>query len=171
MTLNLGCGTAKIKGAVGVDCEFSCRPDLVADVKRLPFSDSSIEKIYLFHTIEHIFKIHHPEYLFEVWRVLSDRGIFYISYPEFTKCAQNYISNKNGMREFWEKTIYGRQLYPSDTHISLMDTPRFIPILQTCGFVEIESRDEGMGQDFNTIIKARKGQKPLTLEEYYRKYQ
>ncbi len=166
ITLNLGCGSNKIKGCVNVDVEASCSPDIVADFRTyLPFSDSSVDCIYLFHTIEHIEESNHTGILLEIHRVLKANSSVYISYPEFNKIAQNYIENKRGKRDFWKATIYGRQLYKSDYHVALMDTQFFKLKLEQHGFINISAKPEPFPNEFNTVIKCQKGDLPPHYED------
>jgi hypothetical protein len=166
MKLNLGCGNTKITGCVNIDCEKSVEPDLVHNfvTNELPYEEDSIEEIYLFHTIEHIEKRYHRELFLEVNRVLQPNGLFYVAYPEFLKCAQGWASNKSGKREFWEMTIYGRQLYKSDYHVCIIDSVCLKGVLEECGFTNIEYKCE-TDADYNTILKATKSIPYINYEE------
>lgn len=158
MRLNLGCGSNKIKDCVNVDMEM-LKPNVVADItKGLPFKEESIEKIYIFHTIEHIPENLHHNVFSEIWRILEMGGELFISYPEFIKCAQNYINNKMGMRQFWKATLYGRQLYKTDFHVALMDTTEFCDYLTQAGFKVVKTMPEPR-EDYNTIVMCKKVKK------------
>lgn len=171
LKLNLGCGANKIPGFVNIDIEPSVKPDLVCNfiTNRLPYKDSTADEVVLFHTIEHITKPNHPRILNEVWRVLKPTGTFYISYPEFERCVKNWRTNYRGRRDFWEKTIYGRQAYPSDFHVALMHTPDFKLLLTDLGFIDIVSSPE-LTERFNTILSCKKGQRPLKYEGLLKEY-
>lgn len=169
MKLNLGCGNNKIKDFVNVDTESSLKPDILADfLQPLPFKDETASEVCLFHTIEHIPEHYHSFVLNEVWRVLKLGGVFYISYPEFTLCAQNYIDNFQGKREFWKKTIYGRQLYKTDAHVALMNTEEFRLLLHQIGFTGIQCKAE-TDEPYNTVVKAVKDLKNYVNQETYNK--
>lgn len=174
MILNLGCGSNKITGAVNVDLESSVKPDVIADFRNLlPFPAGSVDEIYFFHTIEHIEKTYHARILCEMFRVLKHDGLLIVSYPEFTRCAQNYINNFQGKRDFWEATIYGRQLYKSDYHISLMDSRFFEELLEYVGFKDIQFKEDPDGPHY-TVAYARKGEpmkgyEQVLFEEVWRK--
>lgn len=166
LNLNLGCGSNKIKGCVNVDIEESCKPDLIADFRTyIPFSDCVVDRIYFFHVVEHIEKQHHAGMFLEFHRILKPDGLLFISYPEFTKVAQNYIENKRGKREFWEATIYGRQLYKSDYHVALMDSQIFKTVLQQLGFKNVEIKPEPYPNEYNTVIKCQKGESSKSYED------
>lgn len=157
MNLNLGCGANKITSAVNVDINPDVNPDIVASFTEvLPFPDASAEEVYLFHTIEHISKKYHAFILDQIRRVLKDDGVVIISYPEFAVIAQYWLENHRGMRDFWEKALYGRQLYPSDTHVALMNTDEFTDLMQMVGFKDIHIGTEPE-ESYNTIVKAKKG--------------
>lgn len=165
MTLNLGCGSNKIPGAINVDINSALNPNLVADFKKgLPFKDSSVDEVYLFHTIEHIPKGFHGLILTEIRRVLVEDGLVYIAYPEFIKVATHYINNYKGQRNFWEATIYGRQSTPSDFHVTLMNSDEFREILEQVGFYKIQFMPE-VEHSYNTICRARKGDPMPSYEE------
>lgn len=169
MKLNLGCGSNKIEGFINIDTESSCKPDKVCNfiTQKLPFKKNSVEEVVLFHTIEHISKRYHKIILSEIWRVLRPQGRFIVSYPEFTKCVENWKKNFRGKREFWEATIYGRQLYPSDFHVAIMYSPDFIDTLKDCGFVSIVAKSEPQ-EDYNTVVSCVKGKEVPTYEELIR---
>lgn len=166
MILNLACGQNKIPGCINVDKYTTC--DLRADLFELPFSFGSVDTVYLFHAIEHFEEPKQVQILTKIWNILKPNGRFVISYPEFTKVAQNYINNYKGQRDFWKMTIYGRQLHEGDYHLSLMDTQFFVPLLKQIGFVDIQVSTE-KEETYNTVVKCRKGQMPPTLDDVYRK--
>ena len=164
--LNLGCGSNKIEGCINIDIEKSCKPDLVHDFTKnaLPYDDKSVEEVYLFHTIEHISKRYHNAMFDEIFRVLRIGGKFYISYPEFTKCVSNWLENKYGKREFWEATIYGRQLYPSDFHVCILDPSGLAMRLEASGFMDIMHKPEPL-EPYNTITVCTRGVHPYVKYE------
>lgn len=169
--LNIGCGNNKIPGYINIDCEPSCKPDLLHNfiLSPLPFKKNTVSEIVFFHTIEHIHKMFHQRILKECWRVLKPDARLIITYPEFTVCVNNWKTNYRGKKEYWEKTIFGRQLYPSDFHVCIMHTPDFTATLTDCGFDKIQSVPE-LGEEWNTIITAVKGEKMLNYEDLVYNY-
>jgi predicted SAM-dependent methyltransferase len=164
--LNIGCGSTKIKGCINIDTEKKCKPDLVHNILKapLPFKNKYADEIYLFHTIEHIRKMFHRTVLKEIHRVLKPNGVFMVSFPEFLKCVRNWELNKDDLKQFWEMTIFGRQLYPADHHVCIMDSREFVQVLLEIGFKDIKCTSEP-DQDFNTIISCKKGIPFLKYEE------
>lgn len=164
--LNLGCGSNKIEGFVNVDSEESCKPDLIHDFMKagIPAKSGAVDEIVFFHCIEHIRKAQHKFLLKDMWRVLKPGGTLILSYPEFTRCYKNWKQNYRGLREFWEATLFGRQLYPSDYHVCIMHTPDFIEMLRDCGFGSITTNPEPQ-ESYNTVVHAVKGPRPANYED------
>lgn len=165
MTLNLACGTNRIKGCINVD-KFT-NADVKCDIANLPFKDESVDCVYLFHAIEHFEELKQIDLLKHIWLKLKPDGKLVISYPEFIKCAENYINNYKGMRDFWRATIYGRQLHPGDYHFTLMDSRFFRDLLGQLGYKNITVMPEPM-ENYNTVVKCQKGSLPITQEQLYR---
>jgi predicted SAM-dependent methyltransferase len=163
--LNLGCGSTKITGAWNVDMSPDVGADQVQDLRK-PFEmlEGHYSEVYFFHCIEHLEKKYHPFVLDQIWRVMELGGKLIISYPEFENIARNWLENKGNDRAFWEATIYGRQLYPGDYHISAISTTILRELLFELGF-EVEAYYPEPGQDFNTVLIARKAERPITYEE------
>jgi len=166
--LNIGCGNNRIEGYINIDSADDTNPDVVVDIRQgLPYPDNSAEEILFFHAIEHIEEKFHERILEEFWRVLRPEGLLLISYPEFEKCAQNYIENYRGMREFWKNTIYGLQRYPGDYHVALMNSDVLGEKLLETGFINIEWKAESL-EPYNSIMKAEKGPAYRTYEQLLR---
>lgn len=170
MKLNFGCGETKLEGYINVDLEPSSNPDVVCDIRKnpLPFKDSSVEHIQMFHSIEHIEQRWWTTVFAEFRRVLKDDGTLFLAYPEFEKCAKNFLENHLGLKELWKATLYGRQLYPGDYHVVPMETSSLVEILRTCGFKDFKTGpdpDEG----WNSILICKKGSLPMLREEVLRR--
>lgn len=170
--LNLGCGAAVYEGYINVDVDKQILDNKEPGIKecwdlkkRFPLADGIAEEILLIHTIEHIEKKHHESLFLECHRVLCKGGLLVLAYPEFKVCAKYYIENKRGQRDFWERTIYGRQLYPSDFHVSLMDTDELLVTLTQCGFKNIQFAAEPIPNENNTILKCTKESNPQLLKD------
>lgn len=170
MKLNFGSGETKLEGFVNIDLEPSSNPDVICDIRKsaLPFEDGSVELIQMFHSIEHIEQKWWTTIFAEFRRVLEDDGVLLMAYPEFEKCAINFIENYRGLKEFWKATLYGRQLYPGDYHVVPMVTGELVEILKGCGFVGFKTGPDP-DEDHNSILFCRKGPLPLLREEVLRK--
>ena len=155
MKLNLGCGKEKLEGYVNVDCNAALEPDLTCDFAKdgLPYANGSVEQVVLFHCIEHLQKRFHLQIFLEIRRVLKENGTLIVSYPEFSKCAENWRTNYRGKRDFWEATIFGRQSSPSDFHVCIMDSTEFSYTLKSAGYRILHCISE-VNEPYNTIVKA-----------------
>lgn len=81
--LDLGCGFKKRKNSVGVDFSEKYSPDLVHDLNKFPypFSDGSIDKIYMDNVLEHL---ESPlRVMEELFRILKFGGDVIITVPYF----------------------------------------------------------------------------------------
>ena len=157
MKLNIGCGETKLEGYVNIDLEESTKPDLVLDVRKdvLPFNDNEIEEIVCIHNIEHI-EFKYWDHIFQEFnRVLLKDGLLLLAYPEFERCAKYFIENHRGLRDFWRATLYGRQLYPGDYHVTPMVTEELISFLTNSGFGEFKYKPE-VDEEYNTFLIAKK---------------
>lgn len=162
--LNLGCGEGKVSGATNVDINSVTNPDLVCDIRRkLPFDTNSVDEILFYHTIEHIEKRYHQDIFRELNRILKPNGILNIAYPEFLEIVENWKTNYQGKKDFWEMTIYGAQRSPSDFHVVIMHTPDVKLELIKAGFRILAAVPEPL-EKFNTYIRAAKD-KLLTYED------
>ena len=163
--LNLGCGQTKLPGYWNIDKDDAVEPDQKIDIcGYLPFASSYFEEVVFFHTIEHIEKKYHPPMLAEIHRVLDTDGRLVLGYPEFAVCAQYWIDNYLGKRDYWEACIYGRQTSPDDFHVSAMHTPELKDLLLSIGFKDITHREE-IGNRQYTVLKAIKGEPRITYEQ------
>lgn len=136
--------------------------------KRMPYDDNSVDEIWLIHTIEHVEKVYHTAMLLESHRILRQGGVLLLVYPEFIKCAENYINNYLGKRKYWEMTLFGRQNHPGDYHVCAMNTSEFLDLLTYCGFRKAKVAVDPH-QANNTIVRCIKGATPTTRQELYRK--
>lgn len=164
MKLNLGCGLSKLEGFINIDCDPLLQPDEVRDFSQgLSQEDDEVDAIVLYHTLEHIPKRNWNGIFGEVYRVLKPSGTFYLSFPEFSECVKRHQENYRGMRDFWEATLYGRQLTPSDFHVAICERERIKRTLVQCGF-EIDYCGPEPQQDHNSLIKCHKVPR-VTYEE------
>lgn len=165
LKLNLGCGDNKLEGYVNIDTEKSVKPDLVHNFVEhsLPYKAKSVDEIVFFHTIEHIRKDYHLHIFVELFRVLKVGAPLYISYPNFWECATRWKDNYLGKRDYWHKTMFGRQLYPSDYHVCAMDPRELEILLRGIGYENVSSWPEKF-EHFNSITTAFRGKLAKTVD-------
>lgn len=137
------------------------------NIMKLPYTfwaAQTFDKVYLFHTIEHIPAEYHATLLVELRRILKVGGHLCISYPEFPKVIKNYLDNKNNDRDWWAKVVYGRGLNNWDRHKAAMDTTYFSILLQQVGLKVLSAKPEKR-EDYNTMLICTPSEPMPTYEE------
>lgn len=81
--LNVGCGNKILKDYV--NCDIEGKPDVVCDIKRLPFEDNSADEILAIHVIEHFYIWEIQGVLSEWKRVLKENGSLILELPDLNK--------------------------------------------------------------------------------------
>lgn len=102
--LNLGSGTTRYEGWKNVDFDRKCKPDYVANVKKLPFKDNSIDEIFASHILEHT--TIQDDVLKEWERVLKPNGRITIAVPDLFQLLAEYRAGIIDLIYF-TATIYG----------------------------------------------------------------
>jgi SAM-dependent methyltransferase len=78
--VDIGCGTRKMKGSIGMDIVPVAGVDVVASLARgLPFKDNSLDAVYAYHILEHV-----DDFLAamgEIWRVCRHGAKAYVKVP------------------------------------------------------------------------------------------
>jgi SAM-dependent methyltransferase len=79
-TVDLGCGTRKMKGSLGMDIVPVAGVDIVANMAYgLPFKDNSLDGVFAYHVLEHL-----DDFLGimgEIWRVCRDGARVQVKVP------------------------------------------------------------------------------------------
>jgi ubiquinone/menaquinone biosynthesis C-methylase UbiE len=113
--LNLGCGDKILPGYTNVDISDSqAKPDVVADLRKLPFPDSYADEVLSIHVIEHFYHWEVSALLAEWVRVLKPGGVLILECPNLLSAArfllasegsQDDLSGPSGQRSTW--AFYG----------------------------------------------------------------
>ncbi len=84
MTLDLGCGQNKRPGAIGIDHSRDTAADVISNIDRgsLPFRDSSFDKVWVIHVIEHVENV--VATIEELHRLTRAGGVIVIETPHYT---------------------------------------------------------------------------------------
>lgn len=114
--IDLGCGTRKKPGAIGLDIARVPGVDVVADVMRpLPLKDDSVDEVYASHLIEHVDDV--LAFMGEVWRVCKPGALVYFRFPH---ASTPYLTWKDpthrrgvylAMFEYFDPTTLDGQLW------------------------------------------------------------
>ena len=85
--LDLGCGTVKKEGFVGVDRIAFPGVDIVADLTaRWPFDDASVDEVHCAQMIEHLTVTQRVFFVNELYRVLKPGGKASLIVPHWASC-------------------------------------------------------------------------------------
>lgn len=135
LKLHLGCGERYFKGYVNIDLRKTSATDLVCDISKLPFSDNSVERIEIYHVVEHLPRHDFPKALKEWRRVLVEGGKLIIEYPDFDTVVKEYIAGNEKRLD----NIFGMQRFRGDTHLFGYNFTRMKKTLEDCGYKEVKS--------------------------------
>lgn len=116
--LNLGCGHKPLEGFVNVDLPNNwsdLKPDVEADVRKLPFPNGYADEIHAYHVFEHFERFEAEDILKEWVRVLKPNGLLVLELPCLDKILSifNYYVNA-GQPINNQLTLYG--LYGDPKH-------------------------------------------------------
>lgn len=151
--LNLGCGSMYLEGYVNVD-KYNLKADIKADIVKLPFANDTVESVLMSHVIEHIPWKKHVDVFEEVYRVIQQDGVLQLAYPEFSACAEMFITNKDGKKwSWWVQTLYGHQMAEGQAHLAPADTEHFIDMLSQIGFYNFNHELFGV----DSVLTCKKG--------------
>lgn len=113
MRLNLGAGTQKIDGYIGVD--ISGQADVTHDLRLpLPFDDESIEEILAIHLIESFYEWEFPLVLKDWYRVMGKGAKLTIEFTVLSETIKFYLSDDPIIKQRGHWGLYGNQSQPVD---------------------------------------------------------
>jgi predicted SAM-dependent methyltransferase len=160
--LHLGCGGKHFNGHVNIDYRKTDATDLVCDITRLPYRDSSVELIECYHVIEHLpvclmanigptwgEKYSSLIMILKEWnRVLKPNGKLIIEAPDFDQLIEEYMNAGEDRREELLVYIYGGYRFNSihDIHRWGVNKTRLKYILEKANFKDITFKE---AQDYH----------------------
>ena len=114
--------------------------DFIGDITDLSqFDDNSIEEIYASHIIEHVPQKKIKETLKGIYRVLKDKGKFYISVPDMDVLCKLFLEIKEPKARFHiMRMIFGGQIDKYDFHYFGWNFLFLKDFLTIAGFKNIE---------------------------------
>ena len=137
--LNLGCGYVRFDNCINIDCRKECNPDLVWDIKKLPYEFDSIDGIYALDVLEHIPRSLVLSTLKSWYNILKIEGFLILRLPNIRKICEKYLNGKIDSYEF-TRLIYGGQEENElpNFHNSGFDKKTLIKLLGDIGFEELK---------------------------------
>lgn len=107
--LHLGCGQMILQGFLNSDV---LGPAPIDITKRLPLSDGTVDLIFSYHLIEHIYQRQSQYFLGEAVRVLKTNGVMIVGTPSLAKmCQVLYCPSDNNQKHILLN--YYRKFYPA----------------------------------------------------------
>lgn len=80
IVVDIGCGSNKREGAIGLDIARVEGVDVLGDVTHgLPFGDSTVDAVHAAHLLEHMDDL--PAVMSEIWRICKPGARVYITVP------------------------------------------------------------------------------------------
>ena len=124
--LDVGCGSSKLFGSIGIDQYKLPGVDVVHNLNSLPwpFQNQYFDRIIFSHSISHLNDI--PAVMVEVYRLLKKGGILEIVAPHYA--SDNFNTDPThkahlgirSMHYFVENVKFGYRYLPADCHFSLL---------------------------------------------------
>jgi predicted SAM-dependent methyltransferase len=106
--LNLGSGPFPLRGFVNIDQDEERKPDVVADVTKLPYEPGTVDEIYAGHLLEH-FDYYGGEKALWHWRdMLKPGGKIAVCVPDYDFLVRDYLRSPSAfkLREMNDLYIY-----------------------------------------------------------------
>jgi SAM-dependent methyltransferase len=107
--------------------------------QRLPFADSSIDRIFCEHTIEHVTQQQGVEFLRECFRVLRPGGVLRLSFPavrwEYSGRYKAFVADRMGIASGDGEAQCDRFILWGSGHLSIWAVHEALCLLRAIGFV------------------------------------
>lgn len=140
--LHLGCGRYYLDDYINIDfkSDDNVHPDVVADIRCLPFKDNSIKEISAYHVFEHIPRQESMDVLEEWKRVLSQDGKLEIECPDFERNCIDFLKSKDDVDKMLINMAFifgGDSAAPEDAHRWGYSAGVMRRMLEDIGFISI----------------------------------
>lgn len=139
MRLNIGSGDLRAPAPwVNVDAWAGARPDVVADLRRLPWPEGSVDRVYCGHVLEHLPMVDIRRAMLELRRVLRPAGGLCVVGPDYDRavagdadpvllgCIRDGGDRWPGDRHQWLSTettalLLVRQVFPAAVAVPIVE--------------------------------------------------
>jgi len=146
--LDIGCAANKMPDAIGIDINPESQADILHDLNLYPYpiEESSIDKIYAKHIIEHL---DNPRsFLKEIHRVLKPGGVAYVETPHFS-CRVAYSEPEHKL--FYSYFMFTELLKGIDFKVLLQEIT-FYKTFRMCGIKYLANRFPDTYERFWTYL-------------------
>lgn len=146
LVLNIGCAGWDTLGVVGrgetwpqakeigLDLNPDQKPDVVADMRHLPFKDECLYGVLASHVLEHVPLHEVGVALKEMNRVLRPQGELVVHVPDMRFLAKKILHD--GMTPFLNRMVYSEPDRPFQAHLCGFDVPLLVAAIRLAGFEE-----------------------------------
>ena len=146
-----------MEDCIDIDVNPDLKPDIVGDIRKLPFEDESVDGIVASHVLEHVPNKDIDQCMREWRRVLKMGGSLFIAVPDLMKACKYFLENYMGKRDYWYQCIYGARRYPGDGHQQGFTEFQLTEVLFFYGFHSLQWTESGTMETENLAVKAIKG--------------
>ena len=94
--INIGCGDKLLDGYINIDvaeARAGKTPDVLSDVRDLPFDENYADEALAVHVIEHFYRWEVPKVLAEWRRILKPGGVMVLECPDLMKAVFHLLSS------------------------------------------------------------------------------
>ena len=137
LKLNIGCGTVRMRGYVGVDKFKTSAAQVVAPAHDLPYKPNTVDVIFTSHMIEHLVPSELDAVLKEWKRVLRPGGTLTVRCPNFELYVREYLDASEDERHenpWLLRNIFGWRNKPGQFHYDGWSVGRFHRVMPAYGF-------------------------------------
>jgi len=138
LRVNLGAGEKPLEGYVNTDVRALRGIDVLADVRRLPFEDGSVEELCSQHLVEH-FRFHELRtVILPYWhQLLAPSGQLRVVCPDLSALVASASKQEMTMEQL-AVAVFGLQDYSGDDHLAMYTPESLTEMLLGVGFAEVK---------------------------------
>jgi predicted SAM-dependent methyltransferase len=114
LKLDIGCGTQKLEGYIGVDAYVET--DIKAEMWAIPLGDGTVDEIYSSHALEHVPMAQVQPTLREWLRILRPGGTLVLQVPNLDYAARFWLTHKPDEHAWAEMILFGNQAHAGEFH-------------------------------------------------------
>ncbi len=154
--LNLGAGDKPLKNYINIDSREECNPDLVCDIRKLPYKENTVDRILVSDALEHVGRTEVKTVLEHWYNILKPSGILIIKTPNIDTIIDFYKDKKIPFDELIGK-IYGNQDYDGNYHYTGFNPENIKQFLTSVGFKIIRLEAQLKNGDWsNMAVRCQK---------------
>jgi predicted SAM-dependent methyltransferase len=135
VVVDVGCGSRKLDGAIGLDLLPTDAADVVGDAMTLPFATDSVDRLYAAHVVEHFSHRRQDDLVAEWTRIVKPGGTVEVRCPWLRFRALFYAVDPSPDNV---RNIYGRQDHEGNYHKNGFSLGTLRRLLERNGLRDVE---------------------------------